>query len=140
MRTLAGVQAGAVPYRVDDRGVLHVCLITNSQGGWIVPKGKIDAGHTARQAARTECFEEAGLRGVLHRPVLGRYAYRKPGEPGPALRVRLYALRVERELASWPEQAWRRRRWMTLAEARRQVAFRDLARVLVRVARLASRG
>lgn len=129
------VQAGAVPYRVDARGVMRICLITNSQGGWIVPKGKIDPGHTGREAASIECYEEAGLRGVLHRVVVGAYDYQKPGDPPRWCRVRLYALRVTEELSRWPEVGHRRRQWLTLSEAARRVAFRDLAAVILRLRR-----
>lgn len=131
------VQAGAVPYRVDAAGIIRVCLITNREGGWIVPKGKIDPGHSARQAAVIECYEEAGLRGTLHREPLGAYTYHKPARrsvdtDGPAMpprscTVRLFALRVAEELTKWPEREERRRKWLPISRAIRMAAFSDLS-------------
>jgi 8-oxo-dGTP pyrophosphatase MutT (NUDIX family) len=138
------VQAGAVPYRVDSAGIIRVCLITNREGGWIVPKGKIDPGHSARQAAVIECYEEAGVRGTLHREPLGAYSYLKPQRPGPGgefaaprrCKVRLFALRVSQELNKWPERGERTRQWMPISMATRRAAFADLAHAIAALRRL----
>ena len=61
-------QAAAIPV-YDGR----VCLVTSRTGRrWVIPKGRIDPGHTAAEAARIEAWEEAGLLGVL--VVLGGFA------------------------------------------------------------------
>ena len=58
-------QAAVIPYRIR-KARLEVALVTTSKGnGWIVPKGCIDEGERARDAAIREAEEEAGLRGVV---------------------------------------------------------------------------
>jgi 8-oxo-dGTP pyrophosphatase MutT (NUDIX family) len=107
-------QAGAVPFRVLADGTVQVMLITNRDGGWIVPKGMIDRGHTPEQTAQTECMEEAGVLGQLGPGVIGTYEYDKGQK---RCRVRLFALRVSEEMERWPEGRWRRRQWLSQLEA-----------------------
>lgn len=56
----------------------RVCLVTSrTRRRWVIPKGKIDPGHTAADAARIEAWEGAGLIGVVGRVPLGSYEYAK---------------------------------------------------------------
>jgi len=123
-------QAGAVPFRRLDDGSVEVLLITNSNGKWIVPKGGIDEGHTARQTAHIECMEEAGVRGVLLNSELGHYSYEKADG---AHRVQLFALRVTEVLSIWPENKRRKRQWLAVKEAAHRVEFSDLSRVIEKI-------
>lgn len=128
-------QAGVLPLRRTPRGY-EVLLITNRSGRWIVPKGMIDEGQTARQAAAVEAREEAGVRGLIGRR-LGRYDYVKSAR---LHRVELFAMRVRQELQEWDEQHKRRRRWVTLSVAVQLVAHqRGLVQVLSGVERRATR-
>src|SRR6476661_5767153 len=64
-------QAAVIPM-ADGR----VGMVTSSSGRrWVVPKGLIDGGHTAGEAALIEAWEEAGLVGVLGRDPVGSYLY-----------------------------------------------------------------
>ncbi|CAN5750697.1 NUDIX hydrolase [soil metagenome] len=128
------IQAGAIPFRPLPKGGVEVMLITNTVGKWIVPKGGVDEGHTPRQGAVIECFEEAGVRGTLLPGEVGHYDYEKNGE---ACRVILYALRVTEVLTDWPEARRRKRIWLPLAEAVKRVAFPNLAQVLRKLAETA---
>lgn len=120
-------QAGVIPYRVTGRGQFEVLLITNRSGQWIVPKGMIDDGVTAQQAALIEALEEAGV--VSHR-VEGEVGWYEYAKWGRACRVRLFALRVERLLDKWLERSSRRREWFTIEEAAKKVEIAGLRRVI----------
>ena len=107
-------QAAVIPYRIR-KARLEVALVTNSKGnGWIVPKGCIDEGERARDAAIREAEEEAGLRGVVERRRLGRY--RHINGHGPCL-VDVYVMRVTTVMEEWMEDKFRRRRWMRAPDA-----------------------
>lgn len=125
-------QAGAVPFRVSDDGQVQVLLINNSAGNWIVPKGGIDEGHTPRQMAHIETFEEAGVRGDLLAGDLGYYEYEKDDE---RCRVTLFAMRVREVLPSWPENKRRKRVWMSVQDASKKVAFEGLAAAINKLAK-----
>ncbi len=128
-------QAGALPFRRDADGTLHVMLVKSRSGAWIAPKGHIDEGHTPAETARKEAFEEAGVQGHLLNAELGSYSYEKLGH---TYRVELFALRVTRTLEDWPERGERDRAWMTLAEARRKVTYAELREALDRLKSLAA--
>lgn len=107
-------QAAVIPYRIR-KARLEVALVTTSKGnGWIVPKGSINEGEGARDAAIREAEEEAGLRGVVERRRLGRY--RHVNGHGPCL-VDVYVMRVTTVMEEWMEDKLRRRRWMCVADA-----------------------
>jgi len=107
-------QAAVIPYRIRKER-LEVALVTTSRGGrWIVPKGTIDDGERAREAAIREAEEEAGLRGVVARKPLGRYFHINSNG---RRRVEVYVMRVTSVLEYWLEDRFRRRRWMRISDA-----------------------
>ena len=98
-------QAAVIPVR-DGR----VCLVTTSSGKrWVVPKGQIDDGFTAGEAALLEAWEEAGLLGVITPEPIGSYHYEKDGRP---CHVTVYVLSVTEAKDVWPERFLRRREWV----------------------------
>lgn len=118
-------QAAAIPVK-DGR----VCLVTSSSGRrWVVPKGQIDPGHTAGEAALVEAWEEAGLVGVLDPEPLGTYAYEKYGRE---LLVCVFKMIVTEVRDEWPERQLRARAWVTPDEAINRIeeaGLRDLMRI-----------
>lgn len=121
------VQAAAIPYRWSS-GRLEVALITRRQGKrWIVPKGNIEPGESARRSARREASEEAGLLGQISARPFGSYAYSKGREPRVVL---VFLLRVTRELERWSEMDERERRWIRIERAVERVHERGLRTLL----------
>jgi 8-oxo-dGTP pyrophosphatase MutT (NUDIX family) len=122
-------QAAAIPIR-DER----VCLVSSSGGRrWVVPKGQIDPGHTAGEAALVEAWEEAGLVGALDAEPLGSYAYEKLGRE---LHVLVFRMFVTEAREVWPERELRSRVWVTLDEALERIeepGLRDLLRLAFRL-------
>ena len=122
-------QAAAIPVR-DDR----ICLVTSSSGRrWVVPKGQIDPGHTAGEAALVEAWEEAGLVGALDAEPLGTYAYEKLGRE---LLVLVFRMTVTEVRDEWPERHLRTRAWVTLTEALDRIeepGLRDLLHLAFRL-------
>lgn len=111
-------QAMAVPYRWQD-GECQFCLITSSQGKrWGFPKGIIEPGQTAMDAALAEAEEEAGIHGLLDAEPLGSYEYNKWDR---TLHVVVFLMQVTAVHADWLEAKQRTRRWCTLNEARRKL-------------------
>jgi 8-oxo-dGTP pyrophosphatase MutT (NUDIX family) len=116
-------QAAALPLRQG-----KVCIITSSNGKrWIIPKGLIDPGHTAGEAALQEAWEEAGLLGALQAEPLGSYLYEKLGRRHHVI---VFLLHVTEAGNDWPERNLRQRAWVSPAEVLERIEDTGLADVL----------
>lgn len=113
-------QIAALPYRINADGTASILLITSRDTKrWVIPKGNHMRGIGPHQAAEVEAFEEAGINGILCPASLGTFDYDKRRNNGSLkpTRVEVYPLAVIEELADWPEQFERERRWFDLAQA-----------------------
>lgn len=117
-------QAGAIAVR-DDRGTTEVLIVRSRKdpSAWIFPKGHIEPGETAEEAALRELEEEAGVRGALVRRV-GASRF----QSGVAMVDVTYYL--ARFLDAVEPSEEREARWMTISEARRALSFENLRRLL----------
>jgi len=107
-------QSAAIPFRRTRDG-LALCLITSKTSDqWGIPKGTIEPGFTAEEAALQEALEEAGLEGRIEGACVGTYEYPKSGV---LLTVAVFLMDVRVEAPEWEEQDVRRRQWVPLAEA-----------------------
>jgi phosphohistidine phosphatase len=129
-------QAAAVPIRIRD-GEVEVCLIRRrGMRGWGIPKGHIENGDTAVEAAINEAREEAGLVGRIDDPAVGTYSYSKwEGR----LTVCVYVMHVLDVLPVWEEIDVRERSWTTLDEAGRRLEHHPVSPLWTAIAAVAIR-
>jgi hypothetical protein len=109
-------------------------LVTSRETGrWVIPKGWPQRRRKpSRSAAR-----EAGIVGKIERDPIGSYSHPKRLKNGEvvACEVRVFPLKVKRQLAGWPEQSERQARWFLPGAAARKVqepALRRLIKTLQR--------
>ena len=121
-------QAGVLAFRIDSTGQMRVLLITSrKRGRWTIPKGVIGLRLDARETARIEAHEEAGVSGKLSKKPLGTYEFRKWAA---TCRVQMYALHVTTQETEWPERRLRRRKWFRPLEALDVITRKSLRRVV----------
>ncbi|KAH9622693.1 hypothetical protein KSS87_006906 [Heliosperma pusillum] len=120
--------AGCIPYRYgnseDSDLVTNIeVLMINSQSGsgLLFPKGGWENDETVEEAAVREAVEEAGVKGDLME-LLGSYKFKSKSHkdeycPEGLCKAAMFALLVNEELESWPEQNTRSRYWLTVTEA-----------------------
>lgn len=126
-------QSAVVPYRWNE-GQLEVLLISSSGGKrWVVPKGIIEPGLSATASAAIEAAQEAGVEGVVGEVPLGTYRYKKWGG---TCEVEVFPMWVHRERAEWPESDVRRRRWLPVDEAAREVGRKKLRKLVAGLPRV----
>ncbi len=113
-------QSGVIPYRLnkhDASGVfrLEVLLITSrKRKRWIIPKGIIEPELSPQTSAEKEAFEEAGVVGHVSERSLGSYTHQKWRG---TCRIEVFPLEVTEVCKTWPERAFRERKWMSVDEA-----------------------
>lgn len=125
-------QVGALPWRRVN-GVLQVLLVTSRETRrWVSPKGWPMPYKSDAEAAATEAWEEAGVKGLIASAPIGGYSYAKRLKDGTdrACRVKVYPLEVTVMRDHWPEAAERERRWLSPLEAADLVAEPELAAIL----------
>ena len=120
-------QVAVVPFRRSGREI-EICLIRRRDSRrWGIPKGFIDRGYSAEEAALTEAFEEAGLKGDIVAGAIGTYEYQKWDSD---LIVAVYVMKVRDVETKWPEKSFRERRWATLAKAEQLLEKHPVQRLL----------
>lgn len=121
-------QVAALPYKVIDGRILFLLVTSRRSGRWIVPKGSLVPGETARRSAEIEALEEAGVDGVTDAQPIGSYrTVKKTGNSRRVVEVDLFPLRVTKQYDRWLEQDSRQRHWVRLKEAKRLLSDAHIA-------------
>jgi 8-oxo-dGTP pyrophosphatase MutT (NUDIX family) len=126
-------QFAALCYRIKNEKV-QFCLVTSRRSGrWIVPKGWPMNGQTPMDAAATEAFEEAGVRGKIEPRPIGVFSYYKVHSKNelPCIAV-VYPLKVKKVLRTWPERKERNRKWLSRKKAAALVDNAELSQIILR--------
>lgn len=95
---------------------LEVLLVSSRETGrWVIPKGWPMKGRKPHAAAALEAFEEAGVTGTISKLPIGTYNYDKRLSDGDVITctVEVFPMRVDVELADWPEREQRTRQWFS---------------------------
>jgi 8-oxo-dGTP pyrophosphatase MutT (NUDIX family) len=134
MNTRDEVSAGGVVYRPRDGGGFDVALIRTHERRWQLPKGWIDEGETAEQAAVREAREEAGVDAEVIAPIDRiEYWYTSTYDPEPVRVhkfVHMFLLRYTGGSTADHDDEVVEARWIEIGEAARMLAFKDERRVV----------
>lgn len=125
-------QFGAVCWRLKDGDVQLLLITSRGSGRWIIPKGWPVDQATPAEAAMTEAWEEAGVKGRASPICLGIFSYSKelsPGETLPCV-VAVFPVRVDSLKKNYPERTSRQRRWFSPKKAAKLVDEPELATML----------
>ncbi len=119
---------------MSSKSVLEILLVTSRQTRrWIIPKGWPIKGLKPPKSAAREAYEEAGIRGTMGGKSIGAFSYSKRLDDNAGIipcEVRVFAMRVKRQLATWPEASERQTRWFEPAQAVAAVTDNGLRHVI----------
>jgi 8-oxo-dGTP pyrophosphatase MutT (NUDIX family) len=123
-------QAGAIAVR-ENNGAPEVFLVRAKKdpSQWVFPKGHIEPGETAPEAAARELQEEGGIAGSIVRQI-GTSTFQSGAEE---VEVTYYLTRF---VGAAPALEDRASQWLTIDEAKRVLRFGDARRLLDEVARV----
>lgn len=128
---------GVIPF-VNEKGTWKVLLILHKEGShWGFPKGKINPGETALEAATRELKEETGLsvsKILLEKPLMEQYQFRRKKQL-IIKTVQYFPALVEGDLQLQEEEI-REAKWLTVEEAMQQLSFKEARHILQEVLRL----
>ena len=126
-------QLGALVWRYR-KDKLQVLLIkSRRRKRWIIPKGWPMDGQTPVQAAATEAWEEAGIKGRPAPICIGLYSYLKyprDGQPPMPCVVAVFPLKARWVFDKYPEADQRKRKWVTLKKAVGMVDDPELSQII----------
>lgn len=134
------VRAGALPFRKSADGTCEILLIRRrGRDNWSIPKGRLMIFRSARDSARIEAKEEAGVLGRVGREALGSYLHVKgtgsSGRRSEAVEVIVFLLEVEEVAESWREIEQRERQWVRLDDAAELISSSHLRNIIADFAR-----
>jgi 8-oxo-dGTP pyrophosphatase MutT (NUDIX family) len=126
-------QAAALPFDSSHPQGRFLLITSLGTRRWILPKGNIEPGLTARESAEFEAFEEAGVIGRVAGSSIGTFTYDKTDDGEPMTHhVKVFPLEVRQMLERYPDSDLRKRQWMTPSEAAAAVDEQALKDLLVR--------
>jgi 8-oxo-dGTP pyrophosphatase MutT (NUDIX family) len=118
--------AGGVVVRRDGpRPRFLLVTARRSPGEWVLPKGHIEAGETAVEAAVREVLEESGVAATAG-DTLGDLEY---DTPGGRIRARFFVMAFQSE--GQPAES-RERAWVTADDARKRLRWDDARELIAR--------
>jgi 8-oxo-dGTP pyrophosphatase MutT (NUDIX family) len=121
-------QSGAIVVRLDtDEPQVLLVTAKRNPKRWIFPKGHIERGETAEEAALREAREEAGVVGKSIGPA-GALEYHFLGA---GFKVEYYLVVLKREAG--PPEKGRARAWCSLEEALKRLRFKNTRKLLRKV-------
>lgn len=129
--------AGGIIFR--RRGVdIQLCLIRDDYGAWTFPKGRVETGETAEQAALREVREEVGLAQVRVAGEAGVSKYRFPrGDDLYRKTVHWFLMEAPADAEVTPSRAEHVQDagWFAPREAQSMIGYRNLRPLLRRALR-----
>lgn len=126
-------QYAALCFRRVEKDIEILLVTTRDSGRWVIPKGWPMKNKKPHQAAATEAWEEAGVRGEVKKKPVGRYTYLKlldDGEVVPCV-VDVFQVEVEEVESGFKEKGQRTIAWVSPDEAARRVREIELKSLLV---------
>lgn len=124
----APTHAGGVVVRRDGPQPRFLLVTARrSPGEWVLPKGHIEEGETAAEAAEREVLEESGVKAVAGDRV-GDLEYKTPRG---RIRARFFVMAFQSE--GEPGES-RERAWVTAGEARKRLRWDDARRLIEKAA------
>ena len=120
-------QSGVIPFRFVKNRLQVLLVTTRKRNYWIIPKGVVERTLSPAESAAKEAYEEAGLVGEVGWTPVGKFKHRKWGG---VCTVIVFPMEVNEVLESWPEAAFRKRRWFAFEKACSKITSQKLAKLL----------
>lgn len=124
--------AGGIVFRHGEKGV-EILLIQDAKDRWTIPKGHIEEGETAQQAARREIGEEAGLKEVDILGWLGKIHFRyRRIDKLVLMTTQIYLVRAKGDTNAIQKEEWMNGiKWFTFHDALDAIEYEDIGKLML---------
>ncbi len=132
-KTDVRTQFATLCYRHKGKRVQVLLVTSRGSGRWIIPKGWPIPGEEPTDAAATEAWEEAGVKGKMHARPVGIFSYIKGVDALddlPCVAI-TYAMKVTEVADMYPEAHERERKWMSLKKAAKRASDPELGALIL---------
>ena len=125
--------AGGIVFRRDDKGQVEILLIQDAKDRWTIPKGHIEEGETAKQTARREIGEEAGLHEVDVLDWLGKIHFRYPRiDKLVLMTTQIYLVRAKGDTDNIKKEDWMNGiKWFSFHDALDAIEYEDIGKLML---------
>lgn len=128
--------AGGIIFRHDkngNEGDIEILLIQDAKNRWTIPKGHIEKGETAKEAARREIGEEAGLNEVDMLNWLGKINFRyRRVDKLVLMTTQIYLVRAKGDTNKIRKEEWMNDiRWFKFHDALDAIEYEDIGKLML---------
>lgn len=125
--------AGGIVFRRDDKGQVEILLIQDAKDRWTIPKGHIEEGETAKQTARREIGEEAGLHEVDVLDWLGKIHFRyRRIDKLVLMTTQIYLVRAKGDTDNIKKEDWMNGiKWFSFHDALDAIEYEDIGKLML---------
>lgn len=127
--------AGGIVFRrnPDKENALEILLIQDAKDRWTIPKGHIEPGETAKQTARREIGEEAGLKEVDMLGWLGKIHFRyRRIDRLVLMTTQIYLVRAKGDTNAIQKEEWMNGiQWFSFNDALDQIEYEDIGKLML---------
>lgn len=125
--------SGGIVWRRNAKGAVEILLIQDAKDRWTIPKGHIEEGETATQAARREIGEEAGLMDVEMHGWLGKIHFRyRRIDKLVLMTTQIYLVKAKGDTDAIKKEEWMNGiKWFSFNDALDAIEYEDIGKLML---------
>jgi 8-oxo-dGTP pyrophosphatase MutT (NUDIX family) len=125
--------AGGIVFRRNPKQEIEFLLIQDHKDRWTIPKGHIEEGETAQQAAKREIGEEAGLNDTEMLGWLGKIHFRyRRIDKLVLISQQVYLMRVKTDGNEIQKEEWMNGiKWFSFYDALDAIEYEDIGKLML---------
>lgn len=125
--------AGGVVFRRGDKQNVEILLIQDAKNRWTIPKGHIEEGESAKDAAKREIQEETGLQEMEVMNFLGKIHFRYRRQQSLVLMTtEIFLVRATGNSDTLQPEEWMSGiKWFPVKEALDKIEYEDIGKLML---------